>query len=89
MLIQFTVENFLSFKEKTVFSLLATNDASHHEHAIPLRSGKNKSVLRAAAIYGANAAGKSNLVKAISFARDLIVEGTAPDESIAVTPNPA
>jgi len=34
MLIQFSVENFLSFKEKTVFSLLATSDDSHPDHIV-------------------------------------------------------
>ena len=86
MLIQFTVENVLSFKEKTVFSLLATSDASHPEHLILNGSGKNKNVLRAAAIYGPNASGKSNLVKAMKFARDLILRGTEPDDVIGVTP---
>jgi len=86
MLIQFSVENFLSFKDKTVFSLLATNDTSHPEHVIPSASGKNKSFLRAAAIYGPNASGKSNLIKAMKFARDLILQGTDPDKTIAITP---
>jgi len=86
MLIQFTVENYLSFKDKTVFSLLATGDDSHPEHLISNGSGKNKNVLRAAAIYGPNASGKSNLIKAMKFARDLILKGTEPDKAIAVKP---
>lgn len=86
MLIQFTVENFLSLKQKTVFSLLATNDEAHPEHLIASPTGKSKKVLRAAAIYGANAAGKSNLVKAMAFAQKLIVNGTASGNTIAVTP---
>ncbi len=86
MLIQFTVENFLSFKDKTVFSLLATSDEAHPEHLIPSALRKNRNVLRAAAIYGPNASGKSNLIKAMKFARDLILEGTEPDKYIAVTP---
>ncbi len=40
--------------------------------------------LQIALIYGANASGKSNLVKAMSFARDLIVEGTRPKKPIFV-----
>ena len=86
MLIQFTVENFLSYREKTVFSLLATSNESHPTHLILNATGKNKNVLRAAALYGANASGKSNLIQAMKFARDLILEGTGPDETIPVTP---
>jgi len=86
MLIQFTVENFLSFREKSVFSTLATSDTSHPEHVVELAGFKRRRVLRCAAIYGANASGKSNLVKAMSFARNFIVEGTESGEPTGVTP---
>ena len=86
MLVQFTVENFLSFKGKTVFSLRATKDDSHPIHLVSNVLGNNGKVLRAAGIYGANASGKSNLIKAMKFARDLIIEGTKGDEDIPVTP---
>jgi AAA15 family ATPase/GTPase len=86
MLIQFTVENFLSFKEQTVFSLLATADAAHPDHLIATGMGAKKNILRAAAIYGPNASGKSNLIKAMKFARDLVLTGTSPEKTIAVTP---
>lgn len=68
MLIQFTVENYLSFDEKVVFSMRASGDKDHPGHVV----GGKVPLLRGAAIYGANAAGKSNLVAAMSFARDLI-----------------
>ncbi|WP_396033121.1 ATP/GTP-binding protein [Candidatus Cyanaurora vandensis] len=77
MLAQFTVANFLSFKEETTFRLLAAKgDQQQQEHLVTDGAGKERHLLRTAAIYGANGAGKSNLVKAIRFARDLIVEGT-------------
>jgi len=84
MLIQFTVKNFLSFKEESILNLLATADSKHPLHLIPNK--KKKSILRTAAVYGANGSGKSNLVKAITFARSLIVDGTRPDQRIPVTP---
>ena len=70
MLLQFTVENFLSFDEPTNFSMRAGKDKDHLEHLIQV--GK-ETATKGAAIYGANAAGKSNLVLAMGFARDLIV----------------
>ncbi len=84
MLVQFTVKNFLSFKEESSLNLLATADAKHPLHLIPNK--KKKSILRTAAVYGANGSGKSNLVKAIAFAKSLIVDGTRPDQRIPVTP---
>ena len=62
MLIEFRVANFRSFGEEQVFSLLASGDTEHSANVIT--RGKFR-VLKAAAVYGANASGKSNLVKAI------------------------
>lgn len=63
MLIQFSVENFMSINEKVVFSMLASADKEIIENLI---EGKNEKYLKSAVIYGANASGKSNLFKAIS-----------------------
>ncbi len=65
MLIQFSVENYLSFKNKAVFSMLAGKDTEHPE-AIGDVGGKDR-FLKAGAIYGANASGKSNLLNAMWF----------------------
>lgn len=65
MLIQFSVENYLSLKEKVVLSMLASNDTEHIEHLIT--SKKKESYLKAAVIYGANASGKSNVLNAFWF----------------------
>lgn len=86
MLIEFAVENFRSFKEETVFSLIATKDESHPSHVVRTEGGKPLRVLRAAALYGANASGKSNLVNAIAFARDFIVTGTRASGAIPYEP---
>jgi uncharacterized protein len=83
MLIQFTIENFLSFKDEATFSMAAGPDPQHADHLS--RSG-GTSVLSLAAIYGANGAGKSNLIKAIGFAKELIVGGTRGNKRIAITP---
>ena len=84
MLIQFTIENFLSFKEENALNMLATTDRKHKHHL--LTNKKKKPLLRTAALYGANGSGKSNLIRAMAFAQDLIVEGTRPKQRIDVTP---
>ena len=87
MLIQFTVENFLSFDAKTTFSMLADgSERQHPSHIVEEGSGKSTSVLRAAALYGANGAGKSSLVKAVSFAKKMILRGTRGGQKTRVTP---
>lgn len=75
MLIRFNVGNFLSFtsndEEKSQeFSMIAGKVRSKKEH---IYDDGNIKLLKFAAIYGANAAGKSNLVKAIDFMRKAVV----------------
>ena len=80
------MENFLSFKGETVFSMLASSDDRHPSHIIQDKTGKPISILRTAAIYGPNASGKSNLIEAISFAHDLILNGTKSGQAIQLNP---
>src|SRR5580704_9352416 len=87
MLVQFSVENFLSFDAELVFSMVAgTGDLGHPDHVIAGEPTKGGPLLRAAAIYGPNGSGKSNLVQAIGFAQRLIVKGTQRGEAIPITP---
>ena len=86
MLVQFSVENFLSFDHRVVFSMTASSDTSHPSHLINVEGFRRSPLLRGAALYGANGAGKSNLLKAVAFARNLIVEGTRPERLIPVIP---
>ena len=86
MLVQFSVENFLSFNEEQTFSLVATNSDKHPLHLTHGETSKGGTILRVAAIYGPNASGKSNLVQAMRFAQKLIVERTQSDQSLRVRP---
>lgn len=66
MLVRFRVENFRSLRDMAELSLIATS--LKHSGARPLEAaGIPRGLLRAAALYGANASGKSNVLKAISF----------------------
>ncbi len=62
MLVQFSVENYMSIKDKVVFSMLASSDKELSENVI---SNKSEKCLKSAVIYGANASGKSNFLRAI------------------------
>ena len=81
MLVRFTIENFLSFKDKQIFSLLPGKGTLKPQHKS--KSVKGVSVLKTSVIYGANASGKSNLIKAIEFGRNLVLKGTKPDLPIS------
>ena len=74
MLIRFAVENFLSFKDKQVFSMVAAKHTRHPDHVADIAG---KRILKGSFIFGANASGKSNFVKAISSARNMVFKGVA------------
>ncbi len=84
VLLQFAVENFRSFHGETVFSMLAPPGDAAASVEIP--GYPSLRVMRVAALYGANASGKSNLVKAISAITSLIVEGTTPGDRLPAAP---
>jgi uncharacterized protein len=87
MLIRFVVSNFLSFDEEKEFNMLPGPFKNHKHHIYDI--GKVK-VLKAAAIYGANGAGKSNFIKAVDFFFDLIkageVKGSIDDKKFKLNP---
>ena len=85
MLISFKLENWLSFRDQITFSMVASRERQHGER-VPKLSKYQTRVLPIAAIYGGNAAGKTNFFKALSFAKALIVRGTQPDSLIPVEP---
>lgn len=77
MLIRFNVKNFLSFDSREdgksqEFSMIAGKVRNKKEHVYNMGEAK---ILKFSAIYGANAAGKSNLVKALSFMRSTVLGG--------------
>lgn len=90
MLLEFTVENYLSIKEPVTLSLVASKDEDNACNVInPEDIKKGKGILKSAVIYGANASGKSNIIKAMDFMRDFIMnksKNILPTDTIDVTP---
>ena len=74
MLIRFAVENFLSFKDRAEFSMMAGKITRHGDH-IALCS--HKRVLKGAFLFGANAGGKTNFIRAAAFAKNIVTNGIA------------
>lgn len=75
MLLQFTIKNFRSLREDVTLSLLASSSSEHKEDLIVI-DGK-KRLVPVAALYGANAAGKSNILLAMQTMQDMIVGKSA------------
>ena len=85
MIVRFSVANWMSFRDRVTLSMVASLERQHGDRVArigryPLR------VLPVMALYGGNASGKTNLFKALSFAKTQIVEGSRPDARIPVIP---
>jgi len=74
MIIDITIENFRSIRERTTFSLFAEHPGRHLTENIAYPSNGKIGVLKTAGIYGANASGKSNLLLAFRALRYIICE---------------
>ena len=72
MLIGFSVSNYKSFNETQSISLLASKVSRHKEHVSLVG---NRRLLKSALVFGANAGGKSNLIKAVHFSRNIVLGG--------------
>ncbi|MCP4482262.1 MAG: ATP-binding protein [bacterium] len=86
MLIAFSVGNYLSFKDIKTFNMTAASIKEKQEHIFVVN--KNIKLLKSAVVYGANASGKSNLISAMNFMRNLVINSskeTQSGEKIGVT----
>ena len=71
MLIQFSFKNFKSFKDEAILDLSATKITEFSDRVVSI--GREK-LLPVAAIYGANASGKSNVYNAFEYMSDYVAE---------------
>ncbi|MCZ4695013.1 ATP-binding protein [Ancylomarina euxinus] len=86
MLASFSVQNFRSVKDKVTLSFEAAKSDDLEDYYI-LEPKKGVRLLKLGLIYGANASGKTNLLKALDFLRDLILEPVdKKTETINVSP---
>lgn len=72
MILNFSIQNFGSIKDKQTLSFEA-DKSDHLEEAYVTRCGGRR-ILKLALLYGANASGKTTVLKALDFLRELVVE---------------
>ena len=78
MLVEFRIKNFRSLRDEQVLSLVASSDKTlldTHTFSTGLKAASH--LLKSAVVYGANASGKSNLIKALQFMRGVVLESAA------------
>ena len=84
MLIEFSVGNYKSFKEVVAFSMVAANLSSKNKDLDRnniFRYKKSICLLKSAAIYGANASGKSNFIKALGLMRNFVINSSKESQA--------
>lgn len=90
MLIEFSVENFKSIKDEVRLSLVAGSGKEHRETHLTtpeLNQGvRSTPLVRSAAIYGANAAGKTNLVRALQAMQHVVLRSGRDMDKLPITP---
>lgn len=80
MLIKFKIENYLSFKEETEFSTICASLKTDHENdatmflypETDIKKWKDIKINKFSALFGANASGKTNFIKATKFFCDFV-----------------
>lgn len=77
MLVNFSVQNFLSFNKETTFSMESGRVSKKTDHLCLFPDCK-KSLLKFAAIFGKNGAGKSNFIRAVAVLQNYITKGILP-----------
>lgn len=90
MLIEFRIKNFRSLRNEQVFSLVASKDKTLQDtHTQATGISAAPALVRSAVIYGANASGKSNFIKALQYMRSVVTESATaiqPGQAFAIQP---
>lgn len=90
MLIEFTVGNFRSFKDPVTLSMVAANITAKNktvDQENTFQQGNHR-LLKSAAIYGANASGKSNLIAALNFMKGFVLNSTSTNSEDPIKTQP-
>jgi AAA15 family ATPase/GTPase len=78
MLVEFSVENYRSIQEKQTLSMVAAdNETMLDSNTFPVPNNDDLRLVTSAAIYGPNASGKSNLLKAIQVLKNLVIKSAS------------
>ena len=83
MLVSFSLQNWMSFQEEASVSMIASKEKQHGDRVPTIEKYRTR-ILPLGVVYGGNASGKTNLFKALSFIKNLVVRGTHPSSTIPV-----
>jgi hypothetical protein len=85
MILEFSVSNYRSFKEKQTLSFEPTSDTTNEEYYCHQLTPKIK-LLKFAILYGSNASGKTNILRALSFLRHIAIKPREMEDETGFEP---
>jgi AAA15 family ATPase/GTPase len=84
MLVEFSVSNYRSIRDRQTLSLIASQGAEHREHNTWKIADTELRGLRSAVIYGPNASGKTNLLRALLALQQMVVQSAQGQAGVAL-----
>jgi len=87
MLIEFSVQNFRSIKDMTTLSMVASNITELEDNVFCFEKEKIN-LLKSSVVYGANASGKSNLIKAVAKMKQMVLTSYKREEEDGINVEP-
>lgn len=87
MIVRFKVKNFRSLRDEVCLDFRATESDAYREYYVQEYPELNLNLLKMTMIYGKNASGKTNILRAIEFLRNFILNKSADkDKPTGITP---
>lgn len=86
MLLNFTVENWMSYRDEASLSMVASLERQHASTLAKIPGYRSKKALPVAAVYGGNASGKTGLFRAISALKHMVIGDVGVDDVLPVIP---
>jgi AAA15 family ATPase/GTPase len=89
MILEFRLRNYRSFRDEAVLSMVASPDRHlQQENTVQIENSSIKGAVRSAVIYGANASGKSNLLRGLSMMRAFVLNSAShqPGQTLNIQP---
>lgn len=88
MLIKFSLTNYKTFREQAEWSMVATDDTTFEEDNVAVVPAFGLRLLKSAAVYGANASGKTKLLQVLGLMKGLVrgLRKIGPDEKFPIEP---
>ena len=86
MIVDFTIRNFRSFRDEQMLSMNVEGSRTRHASNFSLVEDERFAILRSAGIFGANASGKSNVLRAIAALQWIVMSSGGRKETQPIPP---